>query len=297
MQFKYRIGMRAIALAFAIGAATAGAQSALEIRQDRLQLQSDRAALQRQIARLAADEARLKADTASGKMSAQSKDAYAVYQAELAAKGAMDNVNAYTTASPQIRADKAALQRQMRLLEIAEAKLKSAKASGLASAESKGSTEIARSQLDVKGAQKAVASASPGSLQMKSDMASLQRALARLESAEAQYKADKAAGKMSVESKDSVAVYRAARAVKGAKEDVAEGEAATLQMAADKVTLQRQLKRLELAEARLASSTKSGKSSAQSTASTDVARSRQAVNAQAKQVEADKVELKSDLKK
>ena len=42
----------------------------------------------------------------------------------------------------------------------------------------------------------------------------------------AQYKADKAAGKMSVESKDSVAVYRAARAVKGAKEDVAEGEAA-----------------------------------------------------------------------
>ena len=83
MQFKYRIGMRAIALAFAIGAATAGAQSALEIRQDRLQLQSDRAALQRQIARLAADEARLKADTASGKMSAQSKDAYAVYQAEL----------------------------------------------------------------------------------------------------------------------------------------------------------------------------------------------------------------------
>jgi cell division protein FtsB len=52
-----------------------------------LQMKVDKAALQRALRRMEADEAALKSDTASGRMSAESKDAFKVYTDLRAVKG------------------------------------------------------------------------------------------------------------------------------------------------------------------------------------------------------------------
>lgn len=52
-----------------------------------LQMKVDKAALQRALRRMEADEAALKSDTASGRMSAESKDAFKVYTDLQAVKG------------------------------------------------------------------------------------------------------------------------------------------------------------------------------------------------------------------
>ncbi|MDQ6685891.1 MAG: hypothetical protein M3Z16_12290 [Pseudomonadota bacterium] len=123
--------------AFTFTALTAIAQPSMPMREDAAQLNSDQAALQRQIKRLDADEARLKSDTASGRMSAESKDAYAVYLGKQAVAGEKGDIAADKMAGPQMKADKAALQRQIKRLEVAEARLKSDAASGKMAAESK----------------------------------------------------------------------------------------------------------------------------------------------------------------
>lgn len=79
MRSTYKSCLCAIVAAFAFSAVVATAQTSLSIKEDAMQLKSDQASLQRQMKRLEADEARLKADTASGRMSAESKDAFAVY--------------------------------------------------------------------------------------------------------------------------------------------------------------------------------------------------------------------------
>lgn len=292
-----KIRLPALVAAFAFASITAFAQPTLEIKQDAVQLQSDKDALQRQLKRLATDEARLKSDTASGRMSAMSKDAYEVYKAEQAIKGGKKVIAADKEAAPQMKADKAALQRQLKRLELAEARLKADKASGKMAAESKDSMKVYKDKQAVKGAAQAVVDGEAGSLQMKSDMATLQRALTRLDADEAKLKADKASGKMSAMSEDAYKVYKAKQAVKGGKENIADDEAVSMQMKADKAALQRQLKRLELAEATLKADKASGKMAAESKDSIKVYKNEQNIKATTKQIAADKAELKAEQKK
>lgn len=287
-----KLGALAIAVALAFGSIGASAQTSLDIRQDRLQLQADKAALKRQLKQLDADEKALKANTASGKMSAQSKDAIEVYRAKQAVEGARENLADNASAAAQMKADRAGMQRQLRRLDIAEARMKADKASGKMAAESKASTAASKDMQAVKGSMKAVAEGTPGSLQMKADVEALQRALARLAADQKTLKEDRTAGRMSAESKDSYQIYLAKQAIKGGKENLEDDEAAVLQMNADTSTLQRQLKRLELAEARLAANKAAGKPSATSKDAKAVRNTQQGIDATKKQITADQAELK-----
>ena len=151
MKSIYRHCLTAVAAAFAFSAVTAIAQSSMAMREDAAQLTSDKAALHRQMKRLEADESRLKSDTASGKMSAESKDAYEVYTAKQAVAGEHKAVAADKEASLQMKADKAALQRQIHRLEVAEARLKSDTASGKMAAESKDAEKVYKDHQAIKG--------------------------------------------------------------------------------------------------------------------------------------------------
>ena len=141
----------------AIASGSVMAQSSLAVKEDAAQLRADKAALQRQIQRLDADEAKLKSDTASGRLSAQSKDAQEVYMAKEAIKGEQKAISHDKAGSLQMQSDKAALQRQMKLLEMAEARLKSDTAAGKMSAMSKDSEMAYKDQQAVKSEQKQVA--------------------------------------------------------------------------------------------------------------------------------------------
>lgn len=147
----------AAAAAFAFTAVTATAASSIAVKEDAAQLQSDKAALQRQLKRLEADEATLKSDTASGRMTAESKDAYAVYTAKKAVTGEERDIAADKNASLQMKADKAALHRQIKRLEVAEAKLKADTAEGKMAAESKDAEKVYKDQQAMKGEKKGIA--------------------------------------------------------------------------------------------------------------------------------------------
>ena len=99
----------------------------------------------------------MKADTASGKMSAQSKDSFAIYQLEQGIKGTREAIADNKSASLQMKSDKAGLQRQLKRLEIAEARLKADKSSGKMAAESKDSIAVDDSRKAVTGGMNAVA--------------------------------------------------------------------------------------------------------------------------------------------
>lgn len=142
--------------AFAINTGSALAQS-MAVKEDAAQLAADKAALHRQLKRLETDEARLKADTTSGKMSAESKDAYEVYKAQEAVKGEKAAVATDKDGSLQMKADKAALHRQIKRLEMADARLKSDKSSGKMVAESKDSMKVYSDQQAMKGEKKDIA--------------------------------------------------------------------------------------------------------------------------------------------
>ena len=156
MKSIYKGCSPALAAAFAFAAITAFAQP-VTVKEDASQLKSDKAALQRQIKRIEADEARLKSDTASGRMSAESKDAYAVYQDWQAVKGEKKDIAADKAASLQMKSDKAALHRQIKRLESAEARLKADKAEGKMAAESKDSERVYKDQQAIKGEKKDIA--------------------------------------------------------------------------------------------------------------------------------------------
>jgi hypothetical protein len=146
----------AIAAVFAFSAVTAIAQSSMQTKDDATQLTADKAALHRQMKRLDADEARLKADTASGKMSAESNDAYEVYKAEQAIKGEKKDIAADQAASLQMKSDKAALQRQLKRLELAEMRLKADTKEGKMAAESKDAEKVYKDQQAVKADKKQI---------------------------------------------------------------------------------------------------------------------------------------------
>ena len=98
----------------------------MAVKEDAAQLKADKAALQRQLKRLDADEARLKVETSSGKMSAESTDALEVYRAQEAVKGEKAAIAADKDGSLQMKMDRAALHRQIKRLDVAEARLSAA---------------------------------------------------------------------------------------------------------------------------------------------------------------------------
>jgi hypothetical protein len=147
----------AIAAAFAFAAVTAIAQSSPAVKENAAQLKSDKAALQRQLKRLEADEARLKADTASGRMSAESQDAYDVYKSKEAIKGEKKDIAADKETSLQMQSDKAALERQIKRLEAAEARLKADTKEGKMAAESKDAERVYKDKQAIKGEKKDIA--------------------------------------------------------------------------------------------------------------------------------------------
>jgi hypothetical protein len=157
MKSIHKVFLPIVAAAFAFGAATAHAQSSMTVKEDALQLKADKDALHRQIKRLEADEAMLKADTASGRMSAESKDAYEVYQAKEAIKGEKKDIVADKRASLQMKEDKAALHRQIKRLEVAEARLKADTKEGKMAAESRDAEQVYRDRQALRGEKAAIA--------------------------------------------------------------------------------------------------------------------------------------------
>jgi hypothetical protein len=155
MKLIYKIGATLIAVTSLSGNAMAQAFPAA--REDAAQLQSDRAALQRQLNRLEADEARLKADTASGRMSAESKDAYRVYTGKEAIEGVRRDLAADKAGSMQMTLDKAALRRQIKRLDVAEARLKGDAGEGSMASMSKDSEKVFADKQSVQGEKKAIA--------------------------------------------------------------------------------------------------------------------------------------------
>jgi len=163
MKSIHKVFLPIVAAAFAFGAATANARPSMTVKDDAMQLKADKDALHRQIERLEADQARLKADTASGRMSAESKDAFEVYQAKEAVKGEKKDISADKAASLQMKADKAALHRQIRRLEVAEARLKADAREGKMAAESRDGEQVYQDRQALK-AEKAIIAADKSKL-------------------------------------------------------------------------------------------------------------------------------------
>ena len=157
MKSMYKVFLSAVAVIFVFSAATAIAQPPLAVQEDQAQLKVDKAALQRLIKRLDADEARWKADQAEGKMSAMSQDAYKVYMRKKAVLGEAKDIVNDKAFSLQMKADRAALQRQIKRLEAAEARLKADKAEGKMVAESKDAEKVYKDKQAVKGEKKDIA--------------------------------------------------------------------------------------------------------------------------------------------
>ena len=155
MKFIYKIV--AILTAFLSIYGHAIAQISSAAKEDVAQLQSDKAALQRQINRLEADEAILKSDNASGRMSAESKDAYQAYTGKQAIEGTKKVIAIDKAGSMQMKSDKAALRRQIKRLDIAEERLKSDTGAGKMASMSKDSEKVFKDKQAVEGEKKAVA--------------------------------------------------------------------------------------------------------------------------------------------
>jgi hypothetical protein len=164
MKLIYKIGAIVVAVASVSGNAIA--QGFTAAKEDAAQLQSDKAALQRQITRLDADEARLKSDTASGRMSAESKDAYQIYTGKQAIAGSKKDLGADKHGSMQMKSDRAALQRQIKRLDAAEARLKGDTDEGKMASMSRDSEKVFKDKQAVEGDKKAMAG---DSTKMKAD--------------------------------------------------------------------------------------------------------------------------------
>ncbi len=155
MKLIYKIGATLVALATISGDAISQGLSAA--KEDAAQLQSDKAALRRQINRLEVDEARLKSDTASGRMSAESKDAYQIYTGKQAIEGTKKALAADKHSSIQMQADKATLKRQIKRLEVAELRLKHDTDAGKMDSMSKDSEKVFNDKQAVEAEKRAIA--------------------------------------------------------------------------------------------------------------------------------------------
>jgi hypothetical protein len=125
----------------------------------------------------------------------------------------------------QLKADKAALHRQIKRVEADEARWKADQAEGKMSAMSRDAYEVYMGKKAVLGEAKDIVNDKAFSLQMNVDKSALQRQIMQLEAAEARLKADKAEGKMSAESKDADRVYNDKQDIKGLKKDIAADKA------------------------------------------------------------------------
>jgi len=155
MNSIHKAGLSTLAAAFVFAAVTAIA--APLVHESTAQLKADKAALQRQIKRLDADEARLNSDTASGRMSAESKDAYDVYKDQQAVTSERKVIGTDKSASLQMKSDRAALERQIKRLHVAEARLKADGKEGKMAAESKDAEKVYEDKQAIKGEKKDIA--------------------------------------------------------------------------------------------------------------------------------------------
>jgi hypothetical protein len=153
----HEVCLPAIATVLALGCAAAIAKPSPAMQEDKAQLMSDEAALHRQIGKLGADEASLKADTASGRMSAESRDAFEVYQAKEAIRGAKKDLAVDKAASLQMKTDKAELRREVKRLKVAEATLAADARHGRTAAESKDAEQVYRDRQALGGEKAAIA--------------------------------------------------------------------------------------------------------------------------------------------
>ncbi|MEP7247699.1 MAG: hypothetical protein ABI885_28990 [Gammaproteobacteria bacterium] len=144
----------ALAAAFAFSTVPAIAAQPIAVREASSQLKADQAALQRQLKRLQADQVRLKKDTASGRMSAESRDAYEVYNAQQATAGEAKVIAEDDAGSLQMKADEAALQRQIKRLNTAIARNKADYSEGKMAAESRDAEKVYLDKMAVRGEKK-----------------------------------------------------------------------------------------------------------------------------------------------
>jgi len=120
----------------------------------------------------------------------------------------------------QLKADKQALQRQIKRLEVDEAQLKSDTASGRMSAESKDGYVVYLAKNAIRGEKKDIAHDKAASPQMKEDKDALHRKIKQLKLAEMRLKTDTAEGKMSAMSPDAESVYKDRQGVKAEKRQI-----------------------------------------------------------------------------
>ena len=144
----------AVAAAFAFFTVPAIAAQPLAVNEASAQLKADQDALQRQLTRLQADQVRLKKDTASGRMSAESKDAYEVYNAQQATAGEAKVIASDEAGSLQMKSDEAALQRQIKRLNAAIARNKADYSEGKMAAESSDAEKVYLDKMAIQGEKK-----------------------------------------------------------------------------------------------------------------------------------------------
>ena len=143
------------AAAIACSATSAFAQP-ITIQEDAAQLQTDRAALARENRQLQADEANWKSDRLSGRMAAESKDAYIVEMARTSIQGERKDLATDSPGSLQMHADQDALRREMKQLQVAETTLQNDAQAGRMAAQSADSERAYRDEQAVTAERKQI---------------------------------------------------------------------------------------------------------------------------------------------
>ena len=147
----YKVCLPLVAAVFAVASVPANAYSSRSVKEDTAQLATDKASLQREITRLDADEAMRQADTTSGKMSAESKDSFAVYKNQQYVSGLKKDIASDKMGTLQMKSDKAALRHQIKRLKLAEATLKADTREGKMAAESPDAEKVYRDRQAIMG--------------------------------------------------------------------------------------------------------------------------------------------------
>lgn len=157
MKSIYKVCVPAIAAIFVFSPVAAIAQSSPAVKEDKAQLKTDESALHREQKRLKSDRSTMKSDRMEGKMAAESKDAERVYKDRQGIKGEYKDISADKPGSPQMKADKSALQREEKQLNTAESRMKADKAEGKMAAESRDAEKVYKDSQAIKGERKDIA--------------------------------------------------------------------------------------------------------------------------------------------
>lgn len=137
--------------AFAITPASTTAPPAVEVKAEKAQLKADEHALLGEEKTLKADEAKTKADRAAGRMAAQSPDAERVYKDQQAIKDEKQVIAADKPGTLKLKADKAALGIEEKLLAGDKASLRADRAEGKMAAQSSDAESVYKDQQAAKG--------------------------------------------------------------------------------------------------------------------------------------------------